>query len=615
MENECCVVAVVGNPKAGKSTVFNGMTGSCRHTGNWWGDDGKIGMGKYRYSGQRFITVDCPDEYTLLGKDYKKADVVVVVADATRLELGLHLLKQVMKKGNAGETCPPVVLCINFWDEARHMGIEIDLELLEDVLQIPVVACCARRKTYLDDLKAAVYYAAKPGNKELFQYNCLDFSPGKLTRECLSAAPGAGVRRIIADGVLTNPVLGKLIWLFLLAGILKLAVMAAGEPSLYLWNALSRAQGWLERSSLCLGGPSWLWDALIKGGFQALSWTVTVMLPPLAVFLFCFTLLEDWGILPRVSYSMDPVFETCGGCGGQCITMALGLGCNAAGVSCCKSIHAPRERLAAVLTNSMIPCCGRFPVFIALIPLFFAAGPADSLAGSFSCALLFAALLLSAVYLSMSVSWLLSRTLLKKQPSGFALELPPYRRIRPLRALFRSFTDRTFILAARAVKAAVPAGIILWILANVVYAGNGQFLLAQTGTEGLSLLSMFTNTLDPIARLIGMDGVILAAFILAFPANELILPILMMAYTHTGSMVSFGIYPGFQLLSSNGWTWTTALCALVFTFFHWPCLTTCRAIARDNGGWKWSAAAICASTLPGILLCMGIALCSRIMGS
>lgn len=657
MENGRCVIAVIGNHKVGKSTVFNGLTGLCRHTGSWWGDDGKVWTGEYEYCGLGFKVVDWPGVDSLEKQELKangsvvscdkkscrltagtddpagKPDVFVVVADATRLEQGLHLLKQVVKREKATERAVPLVLCVNFLDDALHKGMGIDFELLEDVLEIPVVPCCARNKMFLDDLKAAVYYSCKAENRGKFSYDCLDFSPKRLAGECVSAIPGTGVRRVIADSILTSPVTGRILMLFLLAGVLRLAMAAAVLPSQAVWEALAQVEGWLYRILHYAGIPAWLSDCLLAGGFRALSWTVAVMLPPLAVFIFCFTLLEEWGVLPRVSYGMDPVYERCGGCGGQCLTMALGLGCNAAGVACCKSIRSPRERLVAVLTNTMIPCCGRFPVFTALIPLFFAAGPAGSMAASLSSALFFAILLLIAVYSSMGMSWLLSRTLLRDHPSAFTLELPPYRRIRIGGTLVRSLVDRTLVLVERAVKASVPAGMIVWLLAHAVVmgadagvmaggmdgygmaagAGGGFLSLAKEGGAD-SLLALFSGALNPAARVMGMDGAILAAFILAFPASELILPILIMIYMQGGNMAAMGGAVSMQqLLAAHGWTWTTALCTLVFAIFHWPCLTTCRAVARETKGWKWAAAAVCISTAPGILLCLGIALCSRML--
>ena len=637
MENEYSVIALAGTPKSGKTTIFNGLTGMCRYTGGWWGDGGAPGRGTYRYCGQSYMLLDMPGAYSLSSAPFpdsgsresndsllqsRQPDVIAVVADATRLELGLHLLKQVlgMDSGTRNTGSIPVILCVNFCDEALRTGLVIDYNLLEDVLQIPVIPCCARDQSHLDDVKAAIHYAAKPGNRKAFCYDCLDFSPKKLTAECISVTSEAdGARRVLLDLILTGPVTGKIILLLLLAGVLHLTMLAGGVPSLLLWNALSRLELYLDSAMAYLGAAPWLTGCLIHGGFRALSWTTAIMLPPLAVFLFFFTLLEDLGFLPRASMGMDPIFEKCGACGGQCVTMALGLGCNAAGVACCRSIQSPRERIIAVLTNSMIPCCGRFPVFIMLIPLFFAVGPVDSLTGSLSCALLFSILLLAAVYLSLGISWLLSKTLLKGLPSAFALELSPYRKMHITRSALRSLLNRTMVFAGRAVRAAVPAGIIIWFLANLFYTGpSGGFVSFHRPAAGVpSLLAAFTGLLHPAAVLLGMDGAILAAFVLSFPAGELFLPILIMAYLEggpLGGMLGGSLAAGgngfslYQLLTSQGWTWVTAICTLVFTFLHWPCLTTCQAIARETKSWKWAGAAVCIATVPGILICAGIAL-------
>lgn len=637
MENEYSVIALAGTPKSGKTTIFNGLTGMCRYTGGWWGDGGAPGRGTYRYCGQSYMLLDMPGAYSLSSAPFpdsgsresndsllqsRQPDVIAVVADATRLELGLHLLKQVlgMDSGTKNTGSIPVILCVNFCDEALRTGLVIDYNLLEDVLQIPVIPCCARDQSHLDDVKAAIHYAAKPGNRKAFCYDCLDFSPKKLTAECISVTSEAdGARRVLLDLILTGPVTGKIILLLLLAGVLHLTMLAGGVPSLLLWNALSRLELYLDSAMAYLGAAPWLTGCLIHGGFRALSWTTAIMLPPLAVFLFFFTLLEDLGFLPRASMGMDPIFEKCGACGGQCVTMALGLGCNAAGVACCRSIQSPRERIIAVLTNSMIPCCGRFPVFIMLIPLFFAVGPVDSLTGSLSCALLFSILLLAAVYLSLGISWLLSKTLLKGLPSAFALELSPYRKMHITRSALRSLLNRTMVFAGRAVRAAVPAGIIIWLLANLFYTGpSSGFVSFHRPAAGVpSLLAAFTGLLHPAAVLLGMDGAILAAFVLSFPAGELFLPILIMAYLEggpLGGMLGGSLAAGgngfslYQLLASQGWTWITAICTLVFTFLHWPCLTTCQAIARETKSWKWAGTAVCIATVPGILICAGIAL-------
>lgn len=629
MENGCSVIALTGSPKAGKSTIFNGLTGMCRYTGGWWGEDGTPCRGAYRYNETTYQLIDQPGIYSLPvlphrgARDRKKKagplfpprpDVIAVVADATRLELGLHLLKQILDGEAKEDSCTPVVFCVNFWDEALHQGMAVDFHLLEDVLQIPVIPCCARNRGHLDDVKAALHYAAKPDNREAFSYAGLDFSPKKLSRECtllVSTAPG--VRRVIADHFFTSPVLGKAILLLLITVIIRLVMAAAGFPSHILWAALAGLENRLDGFMGYLGAAPWVTGSLIHGGFRAFSWVMSVMLFPLAVFFFLFTLLEEMGFLPRAACAMDPVFEKCSSCGGHCLSMALGFGCSAAAVACARAIPSPRERMTAILTASLVPCCGQLPIFIALIPLLFAAGAGGS---PLSCALVFALMLLGSVYMAMGISWLLSRTLLKGLPSAFILEMPPYRKLSIRYAALRSLLNRTLVMVERAVKAAVPAGILIWFLANVTYTGpdNGFFSLLQTDSAAPSLLTSFTGLLDPAARVLGMDGVILAAFILGFPAGELVLPILVMAYLQCGTLASMNSGASmYRLFISNGWTWTTALCTLIFALFHWPCLTTCKAILKEAGAIKWTAAAVCISTLPGLVLCMGISFCAHMI--
>lgn len=631
MENGCSVIALTGSPKAGTSTIFNGLTGMCRYTGGWWGGESASCQGTYHYNGSAYLLMDLPGVYSVPDQPFPdsgsgereqeslfplRPDVIAVVADATRLELGLHLLKQVTKEEQGEDTCTPVVFCVNFCDEALRQGISLDFHLLEDVLQIPVIPCCARKREHLDDLKAAIHFSAKRDNREAFSYSCLDFSPKKLTRECICVSSAAsGVRRVIGDHFFTSPVLGKAVLLIMMTVILRLTMAAAGVPSQILGDALYGLENRLEGFMEYLGAAPWVTGSLVHGGFSALSWVVAVMLPPLAVFFFFFTLLEEMGFLPRAACAMDPVFEKCSSCGGHCLSMALGLGCNAAGAASSRAIHSPRERMAALLTSSMVPCCGRFPIFIALIPLVFTSAATGIGGSSLSCALVFALLLLGGVFMAMGTSWLLSHTALKGLPSAFVLEMPPYRKPGIRYVAFHSLLNRTLVMVERAVKAAVPAGILIWFLANVWYTGpdSGFFSMVRPDLDAPSLLSWFTGLLEPAGRLLGMDGVILAAFILGFPASELVLPILVMAYLQGGALAS----PGsgafmYQLFTLNGWTWTTALCTLVFALFHWPCLTTCKAIAKEAKGVKWAAAAIGISTLPGVVLCMGISLCTHI---
>ena len=285
----------------------------------------------------------------------------------------------------------------------------------------------------------------------------------------------------------------------------------------------------------------------VLGAYRVLAWVVSVMLPPMAIFFPLFTLLEDAGFLPRIAYNLDHAFQKCGSCGKQALTMCMGFGCNAAGVTGCRIIDSPRERLIAVLTNSLVPCNGRFPMLIALITMFFA-GDAARPGSSLRCALLLTCAVLFSVGMTFFASWLLSRTVLRGLPSFFTLELPPYRRPQLGKVLIRSIFDQTIFVLGRAVCAAVPAGILIWIMANLSIGSS-------------SLLNCCAGFLAPFAALFGLDGVILMAFILGFPANEIVIPILLMAYLGQGVLTepdSFHVLK--ELLAGQGWTSVTADC-------------------------------------------------------
>jgi len=315
------------------------------------------------------------------------------------------------------------------------------------------------------------------------------------------------------------------------------------------------------------------------------------MLPPMAIFFPLFTLLEDVGYLPRLAYNLDRPFQCCHACGKQALCMAMGFGCNAAGVTGCRIIDSPRERLLAILTNSFVPCNGRFPTLIALIAIFFA-----GIGGGFCSTLLSAFFLTLAILLGIgmtfAVTWLLSVTWLRGVPSAFTLELPPYRKPQIGSVLVRSVFDRTLFVLGRAAAVAVPAGVLIWCMANI-------------HTGGTNLLSLCASFLDPFARLMGLDGVILIAFLLGFPANEIVMPIIFMAYLTQGTLTEPGSLASMKhLLLSNGWTLHTALCTILFSLFHWPCSTTLLTVHKETKSLRWTAVAALLPTAAGMLLCM-----------
>ena len=263
----------------------------------------------------------------------------------------------------------------------------------------------------------------------------------------------------------------------------------------------------------------------------------------------------------------------------------MGFGCNACGVTGCRIIDSPRERLIAILTNSFAPCNGRFPLLIFLCAVFFDAGSAGG-------ALLLTGVIAGSVLLTLAASRLLSAFFLRGLPSSFVLELPPYRRPQPGKVIVRSIFDRTLFVLGRAVAVAAPAGLVIWLLANLTVGGE-------------SLLMHIAGFLDPLGTLMGLDGIILMAFILGFPANEIVLPIILMAYLQSGVLAPMDDKTAIlSLLSANGWTVKTAVCMAIFSLFHWPCSTTCLTIKKETGSLKWTAVSILLPTGIGVLLCI-----------
>ena len=400
------------------------------------------------------------------------------------------------------------------------------------------------------------------------------------------------------DRIFTSRLTGYPVMAGLLALIFWLTLTGANYPSALLSRFFFKIQELLDLGLDMIGTPWWIHRPLIDGIYRVLAWVVSVMLPPMAIFFPLFTLLEDSGFLPRIAYNLDKPFMRCRACGKQALTMAMGFGCNAAGVVGCRIIDSPRERLIAMLTNSFVPCNGRFPTLTALITMFFA-GTAGGLISSLSSALLLTLFVLLGIGASFASSWLLSRTVLKGLPSSFTLELPPYRRPQVGRILLRSLFDRTIFVLGRAACIAAPAGLLIWLMAN-------------TELEGISLLMHCCAFLDPLGRALGMDGVILAAFLLGLPANEIVLPLILMAYLSQGTILEFDSLTQLkELLTANGWTWITALCTMVFSLMHWPCSTTLLTIKKESGSWKWTVLAFFLPTAWGMGICFLLAAGAR----
>ena len=401
------------------------------------------------------------------------------------------------------------------------------------------------------------------------------------------------------DHVVTSKGWGLVWMVVLLSVIFWITISGANVPSEMLSGMFEDLQVWLHQLFASWSMNPYITSFIVDGVVKTCGWVISVMLPPMAIFFPMFTLLEDFGYLPRIAFNLDGFFQKACTCGKQALTMCMGFGCNAVGVSGARIIDSPRERLIAIITNTFVPCNGRFPTLISIITMFFTGVVAAPWNGLLS-TLLLTGVIVFGVILTFLTSRFLSKTLLKGVPSSFTLELPPYRRPQFGKVIVRSIFDRTLFVLGRAVSVAIPAGAIIWLLANIQ-------------VQDASLLQHISLFLDPFAHLMGLDGVILLAFLLGFPANEIVVPIMIMAYLANGSMMDIGDLAVLkELFVNNGWTWVTAICTLMFSLVHFPCATTLLTIRKETQSWKWTAVSFLLPTVLGILLCMGINLLAHI---
>lgn len=657
-------IALAGNPNTGKSTLFNALTGLKQHTGNWSGKTVGRAEGRFWLGEKEAVLVDLPGIYSLFSAGAEEAcardflafgdaDAVAVVVDASALERHLPLALQVM------ELMPRCVLCLNLADEAEKKGISIDDKKLSALTGVPVVKTAARTGRGLSDLTAALekvmeqephvrhtpFHKTLPEDfaellaegenllpksknrpllldflwqkeedvlseevgEELRQWRtkCNGYFAGEeealavyrkerslcfqKRAETLTAAvckknEGKGDTTAQMDKLFLRKRTGVPLMLLLLALVFWITAVGANVPSQMLMSVFIKL-GATCRSAL-KSSPVWLESLLMDGVFLTVSWVVSVMLPPMAIFFPMFTLLEDCGLLPRIAFQLDGLFRRAGAHGKQALTLCMGFGCNAAGVTACRIIDSPRERLIAILTNNFVPCNGRFPTILLLIAVFLSVG--KPWMSGFA---LFVVIGLS-VGMTLLVSFFLSRTVLKGMPSAFVLELPPFRRPQIGQVLVRSLLDRTIFVLGRAITAAAPAGAIIWLLQRI-QIGDG------------TLLTQIAMFLEPLGGIMGLSGPILLAFLLGLPANEIVLPILLMFYSQSGMLVEGGSQTG-AMLAANGWTWMTAVCVILFSLNHFPCATTLLTIRKETGSRKWTAISFLLPTIIGICLCAAV---------